>query len=67
MPIQEGYAYSTQDKVSIHQMSDSLYYLDLDFSRYNDADELVFYGNSLYFFTNASGVWEIYSIWTNSI
>jgi hypothetical protein len=67
MPIQEGYAYSTQDEVTIHRMSNSLYYLDLDFSRYNEQDELVFEGNSLYFFTNASGTWKIYSIWSNGI
>jgi len=67
MPIQEGYAYSTQDEATIHRMSDALYYLDLDFSRYNEEDELVFEGNSLYFFTNASGAWKIYSIWSNGI
>lgn len=67
MPIQEGYAYSAQDEVTIHRMSDSLYYLDLDFSRYNEEDELVFEGDSLYFFTNASGAWKIYSLWSNGI
>ena len=67
MPIQEGYAYSTQDEVTIHRMSNYLYYLDLDFSRYNEQDELVFEGDSLYFFTNASGTWKIYSIWSNGI
>ena len=67
MPIQVGYSYSTQDEVTIHRMSDSLYYLDLEFSRYNEDDEIVFEGNSLYFFTNVSGGWKIYSIWSNGI
>ena len=67
MPIQEGYAYSTQDEVTIRRMSDSLYYLDLAFSRFNEDDKIVFEGNSLYFFTNASGDWKIYSIWSNGI
>ena len=67
MPIQEGYAYSTQDEVTIHRMSNSLYYLDLDFSRYNEQDGLVFEGSSLYFFTNASGDWKIYSKWSKGI
>ena len=67
MPIQEGYSYSTQEKVTIHRMSNSLYYLDLEFSRYNEDDEIVFEGNSLYFFTNASEDWKIYSVWSNGI
>ena len=67
MPIQAGYSYSTQDEVTIHRMSDSLYYLDLEFSRYNKDDEIVFQGNSLYFFTNASGDWKIYGVWSNGI
>ena len=63
-PLQEGYAYSLIDQVEVHRLAEPIYYLDLDFSRYNSSDELLFEGSSLYFFSNETGSWKIFSLWT---
>ena len=63
-PLQNGYAYSLIDQVEVHRLAEPIYYLDLDFSRYNSSDELLFEGSSLYFFSNETGSWKIFSLWT---
>ena len=63
-PLQDGYAYSTTDSLEIHRLSDPIYYLDLDYSRYNDADELLYEGSSIYLYGNETGSWKIFFQWT---
>jgi len=46
--LQDGYAYSATDSLEIHRLSDPIYYLGCDYSRYNDADELFYEGSSIY-------------------
>jgi len=63
-PLQEGYAYSLMDHVEVHRLAESIYYLNLEFSRYNSSDELLFEGSSLYFFSDETGSWKIFTLWT---
>jgi len=63
-PLQDGYAYSAVDKLEIHRLADPIYYLDLDYSRYNDADELLYEGSSIYLYGNETGSWKIFFLWT---
>jgi hypothetical protein len=63
-PLQDGYAYSTVDNLEIHRLADPIYYLDLDYSRYNDADELLYEGSSIYLYGNETGSWKIFFQWT---
>ena len=63
-PLQGGYAYSMTDSLEIHRLSDPIYYLDLDYSRYNDADELLYEGSSIYLYGKETGSWKIFFQWT---
>jgi hypothetical protein len=60
--IQEGYKYSTIDRLNVHKLASSVYYADVDFTRYNDQDEVIFQGRSLYYFTNESGSWKMFAM-----
>ena len=59
-PLQNGYAYSTVDDMAINRLSNSIYSLVFDYSRYDAADELLYEGSSVYFYGNKSGVWKIF-------
>jgi hypothetical protein len=63
-PLQDGYAYSTVDNLEIHRLADPIYYLDLDYSRYNDNDELLYEGSSIYLYGDETGSWKIFFQWT---
>lgn len=63
-PLQDGYAYSTTDSLEIYRLSGPIYYLHLDYSRYNDADELLYEGNSIYLYGKETGSWKIFFQWT---
>ena len=63
-PLQDGYAYSTTDSLKIQRLSDPIYYLDLDYSRYNDSDELLYEGSSIYLYGKETGNWKIFFQWT---
>ncbi len=63
-PLQDGYAYSTTDSLEIHRLSDPIYYLDVDYSRYNDAEELIYEGSSIYLYGKETGSWKIFFAWT---
>ena len=66
LPLQEGYAYSRIERVEIQRVTESIHYLDFDFSRYNSADETLFEGNRLYLFGNDTGSWKIFPLWTGN-
>ena len=59
-PIQNDYKYSTVDSLDVNRLADGIYVLNLSFSRYNGADELVFQGKSIYLFSKDSGSWKIF-------
>ena len=61
MPIQDGYAYSLMDRIDIYRLADGVYYVDLDFTRYNTSDEILFEGRTLYFFGNETGSWKMFA------
>ena len=61
MPIQDGYSYSLMDRIGIYRLADSVYYVDLDFTRYNTSDEILFEGRTLYFFGNETGSWKMFT------
>jgi hypothetical protein len=63
-PLQDGYSYSTSDSLKIQRLSGSIYYLDLDYSRYNDSDELLYEGSSIYLYGKETGSWKIFFQWT---
>jgi len=64
--LQDGYAYSATDSLEIHRLSDPIYYLGCDYSRYNDADELLYEGSSIYLYGKETGSWKIFFQWTGN-
>lgn len=60
--IQDGYKYSTVNRLDVTRLSSSLYYADADYSRFNSKNELLHHGRSIYFFSNADGGWKIFSM-----
>ena len=56
----------TADSLEIHRLSDPIYYLDLDYSRHNDVDELLYEGNSIYLYGKDTGSWKIFFQWTGT-
>ena len=59
--IQEGYSYSTIDSIKIYPSND-LYIADVIYSRFNDKNELLFTGNTLYEFINVDESWKMISL-----
>ena len=60
--IQEGYKYSRIDCMYVRTMAvDLYYYLDAQYTRYNDQDEIIFEGRTLYYFSNESGNWKMFA------
>jgi len=64
--LQDGYAYSATDSLEIHRLSDPIYYLDFDYSSYNDANELLYEGSSIYLYGKETGSWKIFFQWTGN-
>ena len=60
--IQEGYAYSKVDKIEVKRATNSIYFADVRFSRYNKDDELLVKGHTVYFFNNQGGPWRMFYI-----
>ena len=49
------------DRIDIYRLADGVYYVDLDFTRYNTSDEILFEGRTLYFFGNETGSWKMFA------
>ena len=60
--IQEGYAYSVIDNISVTNVEDNTYLLCADYSRYNNNDKLLFEGRTHYVYINTSDGWKINSL-----
>ena len=60
--IQEGYAYSVIDNISVTNVEDDTYLLCADYSRYNNNDKLLFEGRTHYVYINTSDGWKINSL-----
>ena len=60
--IQEGYAYSVIDNISVTNVEDDTYLLCADYSRYNNNDKLLFEGRTHYVYINTSEGWKINSL-----
>ena len=60
--IQEGYAYSVIDNISVTNVKDDTYLLCVDYSRYNKNDKLLFEGRTHYVYINTSDGWKINSL-----
>ena len=60
--IQEGYAYSVIDNISVTNVKDDTYLLCADYSRYNNNDKLLFEGRTHYVYINTSDGWKINSL-----
>ena len=60
--IQEGYAYSVIDNISVTNVNDDAYLLSSDYSRYNNNDKLLCEGRTHYVYTNTSDGWKINSL-----
>ena len=60
--IQEGYAYSVIDNISVTNVKDDTYLLCADYSRYNNNDKLLFEGRTHYVYINTSEGWKINSL-----
>ena len=59
-PIQDGYEYSTIDRLDVYKLSEEVYYADVDFTRYNESDEVIFQSRSIYFFSQDTGSWKMF-------
>ena len=60
--IQEGYAYSVIDNISVTNVNDDTYLLSSDYSRYNNNDKLLCEGKTHYVYINTSDGWKINSL-----
>ena len=60
--IQEGYAYSVIDNISVTNVNDDTYLLSSDYSRYNNNDKLLCEGRTHYIYINTSDGWKINSL-----
>jgi hypothetical protein len=60
--IQNGYKYSKIDRLDVTSITESLYYADVDISRYNGKDEVLYQGRSIYFFSNTDGAWKMFAM-----
>ena len=60
--IQEGYAYTVIDNISVTNFKDGTYLLCSDYSRYNNNDKLLFEGRTHYVYINTSDGWKINSL-----
>ena len=60
--IQEGYAYSVIDNLSVTNVNDDTYLLSSDYSRYNNNDKLLCEGRTHYVYINTSDGWKINSL-----
>ena len=60
--LQEGYKYSKIDRLDVSRVTESLYYADVDYTRYNANDEVLSSGRVLYFLSNASGQWKMFFV-----
>ena len=60
--IQEGYAYSVIDTISVTNIKVDSYLLCADYSRYNNNDKLLFEGRTHYVYINTSDGWKINSL-----
>ena len=57
--IQEGYAYSVIDNISVTNIKVDSYLLCADYSRYNKNDKLLFEGRTHYVYINTADGWKI--------
>ena len=64
--IQEGYSYSTIDSIKIFPSND-LFIADVIYSRFNDKNELLFTGNTLYEFIKINESWKMISLTSKDI
>tara|TARA_Y100000588_G_scaffold354670_1_gene409152 strand:- start:774 stop:1178 length:405 start_codon:yes stop_codon:yes gene_type:complete len=62
-PLQEDYSYTKADKVNIYRIGGPIYCLDYDYSRFNDSDGLLSQGRGIYFYSNETGHWKVFSFW----
>lgn len=60
--IQAGYSYSEIDSIDVQAMSPSTYAADVDFTRYNANNQVIFAGRSIYLFGKHSGDWKMFSM-----
>ena len=60
--IQEGYAYSVIDNISVTNIQVDSYLLCADYSRYNKNDKLLFEGRTHYVYINTADGWKINSL-----
>ena len=60
--IQKGYAYSKVDKIEVKKAPNSIYFADVNFSRYNRSDELLMAGHTVHFFSNQDETWQVFYI-----
>ena len=60
--IQEGYAYSVIDAISVTNIKVGSYLLCADYSRYNNNDELLFQGRTHYVYIDTVDGWKINSL-----
>ena len=59
--IQEGYAYSTVDNMTIRR-EENIYVADVLYSRFNAENDLLFSGRGLYSFRENDGQWRMFVV-----
>ena len=59
--IQEGYAYSTVDNMTIRR-EENIYVADVLYSRFNAENDLLFSGRGLYSFREDDGQWRMFVV-----
>ena len=60
--IEEGYSYSKVERIDVSPSSVDGYAADVYFTRYNQADEVIYQGRSIYSFSELNGAWRIFAM-----
>ena len=58
----EGYAYSKANSLDVHKLTDDVYYVYADWSRFNDSDEVIRRFTAAYFYAKDDDSWKIFKL-----
>ena len=58
----KGYSYSIANSLNVHKLTDEVYYVHADWSRFNDADEVIRRFEAAYFYAEDGNSWKIFKL-----
>ena len=58
----EGYAYSKANSLDVHKLTEEVYYVYADWSRFNGSDEVIRRFTAAYFYAKDDDSWKIFKL-----